>query len=212
MHLNNRFMEKIDFRKHFADFYSVPKNKIVIVDVPEMNYLAVDGIGDPNISKPFQEAIEALFSLSYTLKTSIKSGSLGIDYGVMPLEGQWWMDDMKDFSMDRKDEWKWSAMIMQPDFITNDMVDKSKKDLSGKKNLAALHLVRLENFFDGLCAQILHIGPYSEEPPTITKLHNYIHENGYELTGRHREIYLNDMRRTAPEKLKTIIRQPICKL
>ena len=130
----------------------------------------------------------------------------------MPLEAQWWTDPIEDFSIDNKDIWKWSAMIMQPDIVTQEIVNESIKEVSEKKDLPALPKVRFENATDGLAAQILHIGPYSEEEPTIEKWHAFIKENDYKLTGKHREIYLNDMRRTAPERLKTIIRQPIEKI
>jgi len=135
-----------------------------------------------------------------------------VDYGVMPLESQWWMDDMKLFSIERMNEWKWSAMIMQPNFITKEIWEASREAVSEKKDLPYLSNIELVDFCDGLAAQILHISPYADEVPTIEKLHAYIKENAYEFTGKHREIYLNDPRRTTPENLKTIIRQPIVKL
>ena len=172
----------------------------------------VDREGDPNISKEFQEAIEALFSLSYTLKFLIKKSELAIDYGVMPLEGLWWADDMSKFSIDNKKDWKWTLMIMQPEFVEEKLIAKAKDQLKKKKDLSAQSKVRFETFSEGEAAQIMHIGPFSEEGPTIEKLHNFIRDNGYTLHGKHHEIYLSDIRRAAPEKWKTIIRQPIgCK-
>ena len=182
-----------------------------IVEVPEFNFLMVDGKGDPNNSIEFQHAIEALYSLSYTIKFMVKNGPLAIDYGVMPLEGQWYMDSMKDFSMERKSDWKWTIMIMQPDFITQEIVTEGLKLVKSRKQLPSIDAVHIKKQSDGLCAHVLYTGPYNEETETIIKLHQYITDNGYKLTGKHREIYLNDMRRTAPDKLKTIIRQPITK-
>ena len=204
-------MEKIDLKKEYASLYNVPKNKMVIVDVPKLNYLMIDGKGNPNTSKDFQDAIETLYPVAYTLKFTCKKGPLQKDYGVMPLEGLWWMDDMSEFTMENKDKWNWTLMILQPDFIDKKMVDVAIEAVAKKKAPAALRKMRFESMKEGKCAQILHIGPYDQEPPNIIKLHDFIRENGYKLHGKHREIYLNDMRRTAPDKLKTIIRQPMTK-
>jgi hypothetical protein len=204
-------MEKIDIKKEFAELYKASAKKFEIVTVPKINYLMIDGEGDPNNSKQFEEAIAALYSLSYTIKFMLKKGAQQIDYGVMPLEGLWWTDDMKNFSMEDKSKWKWTLMIMQPDFVTNAIVADAKDLAIKKKSVPAIGHVRFEAMEEGSCAQILYVGPYSSEAPTIVKLHDFIKDSGYKLHGKHREIYLNDMRRTAPEKLKTIIRQPIIK-
>jgi hypothetical protein len=204
-------MEKLDLKKQYNSLYNASSKKMDIVIVPRLNYLMIDGTGNPNNSQTFQEAIKALYSLSYTLKFMIKKGAQQIDYSVMPLEGLWWTDDMNNFSMDDKAAWKWTLMIMQPDFINQDLVDQATKQVRERKTVPALDKVRFEAMEEGQCAHILYIGPYNEEPPTIVKLHEFIRNSGYKLTGKHREIYLNDMRRTAPEKLKTIIRQPISK-
>lgn len=202
-------MEKIDFKKQLKDLYKASAKKIDVVEVPAMNFLMVDGQGDPNTSKSFVEAIEALYPLSYTLKFMAKKGALGIDYGVMPLEGLWWADDMSSFSAGNKEDWQWTLMIMQPDFITEEMVTEAVQEVKKKKGPPALSLVRFEAFTEGKAAQTLHIGPYSEEGPTIKKLHGFIEKSGCQRGGKHHEIYLSDMRRTASEKLKTIIRQPL---
>ncbi len=202
-------MEKIDYKKKLAEYYSVKKNKISIVEVPAMNYLMIDGSGNPNTSQEYKDAIEALYALSYSIKFMIKKGTQQIDYGVMPLEGQWWTDDMNDFSIDNKDIWKWTASIMQPEIVTSEIFEECFEEVAKKKDLASLSKIKLNSFEDGLSAQILHIGPYSAEAPTIERLHDFIQENGYLRTGKHREIYLNDMRRTGEDKLKTIIRQPM---
>ncbi|MBA7650222.1 hypothetical protein ES703_58024 [subsurface metagenome] len=202
-------MEKIDFKKKLKAFYSASAEEPVIVDVPVMNYLMIDGMGDPNKAQEYQEAMEALFSVAYALKFMIKKGELAIDYGVLPLEGLWWADDMSDFIKGNKDKWKWTMMIMQPEYVTVELFNRAIEDVKKKKNPAALYIMRFESFTDGLSAQIMHIGPYDTEGPTIEKLHHFIHEKGYKLRGKHREIYLSDVRKAAPEKLKTIIRQPL---
>jgi len=203
-------MKKIDLKKEHLQLYKASKTP-ALVTVPKLQYLMVDGQGDPNSAKSFQEAIEALYSMSYTLKFMIKKGAQQIDYGVMPLEGIWWTDDMKDFSVANKADWKWTIMILQPDFITPSLVEEARLAVAKKKNFPVLPSLRLASMQEGLCAQVLYIGPYNQEPPTIIKLHEYIAAQGYKLKGKHREIYLNDMRRTAPEKLKTIIRQSVTK-
>jgi hypothetical protein len=202
-------MKIMDLKKDLSGLYKVRAGKIDVVTVPDLTYLMCDGIGNPNTSLLFSQATEALFSLSYTIKFMVKKGELQTDYSVMPLEGLWWVDDMSEFSTADKDKWKWTLMILQPDFVTSTMVQVAKEQVRKKKGLAMIDAIRLEKMNEGLCAQIQHIGPYSTEAGTIANLHTFIKDNGYKLRGKHREIYLNDMRRTAPEKLKTIIRQPI---
>jgi hypothetical protein len=205
-------MKKLDFKKELAHLYNPSKKKVETVKVPEMNFLMIDGKGDPNTSKEYQDAIEALFSVSYDIKFSVKKGSLAIDYKVMPLEGLWWVEDMSKFSIERKEDWQWTALMMQPSSKDMDIcqrrVDASIKRVKEKKDLPALPKLRFEKYEEGLSAQIMHLGPFSEEGPTIEKIHEYIEENGHERRGKHHEIYLSDFRRTAPEKLKTVIRQP----
>ena len=204
-------MEKVDLKKKIASIYSAKKGKFEIIDVPLLPYLIVYGQGNPNTSLEYIQAIEALYSVAYTLKFSIKKGPMATDYGVMPLEGQWWMDDMNEFSVANKDHWKWAMMILQPDFITPEMAEEAKLAAGQKKNLPALSKLHLGHIEDGMAAQTLYIGPYADEGPTIQALHAFIFEQGYQLHGRHREIYLGDPRRSAPDKLKTIIRQPMIK-
>ena len=206
-------MKKIDFKKELKHLYNTSAKEVVFVDVPEMNFLMVDGSGDPNTAQEYNDAVEALYSVSYSLKFMIKKGGRAIDYVVMPLEGLWWTDDMTQFTTDNKDVWKWTSMIMQPEFVTKDLFDDAVEEVKKKKkNSPALPKIRFENFHEGLSAQVMHIGPYSAEGSTIEKLHNFIKENGYEFDGliqKHHEIYLNDPRRVAPEKMKTVIRQPV---
>ena len=203
-------MEKLDLKKYLKHLYQTSAKEVVEVDVPSMNYLMVDGEGDPNTVSAFAEAVETLFTASYTLKFMVKKGTLATDYGVMPLEGLWWADDMSKFSIEDKSNWKWTAMIAQPPFVTRAMLDAALAEVNKKKNPAALSRLRFEAFTEGKCAQILHIGPFSEEGPTIARLHKFIETNGGKLCGKHHEIYLSDIRKAAPGKWKTIIRQPLC--
>ncbi len=200
-------MDKIDLKKELRTLYNPSAKEITTVDVPAMNFLLVDGEGSPS-SPQFSEAIEALFSVAYTLKFMVKKGT-GIDYGVMPLEGLWWVDDMTKFSPDRKDEWKWTAMIMHPKYASTDNVILAVEQVKKKKNPVALSKVRFESFKEGLAAQIMYMGPFSAEAPTIKKIHTYIQNSGHFLSAKHHEIYLNNPATTAPEKLKTILRQPM---
>lgn len=202
-------MEKIDYKKQLKHLYGPSAGRVEVVDVPKMNFLMVDGEGDPNTAKSFTDAIEALYPLSYTLKFMIKKGKKGVDYGVLPLEALWWADDMSAFAKGNKDAWKWTLMIMQPEFITGKMVIEATEEVKKKKSPASLPLVRFETFKEGKAAQIMHIGPFSEEGPTIEKVHAFIENNGCRRIGKHHEIYLSDMRRTAAEKWKTIVRQPM---
>jgi hypothetical protein len=201
-------MPKLDLKKELKHLYFPSATEPVIVDVPTMNFLMVDGEGDPNTSEEFQDVCTVLYGVSYTLKFMLKKAKKQ-DYVVMPLEGLWWADDMADFMGLNKDKWKWTLMIAQPDFVTAEQVDEAMKELDRRKNPPALPRLRFESYDEGMAAQILHIGPYAEEGPTIEKLHQFIRESGHEPRGKHHEIYMSDPRRTAPEKLKTVIRQPV---
>ena len=201
-------MKIIDFKKELKHLYRPSVKTVETVDIPKMNFFMVDGDGGPN-HPTFQNAIEVLFPLSYTLKFMIKKSDIGIDYGVLPLEGLWWADDMSSFIKDKKDDWKWTLMIMQPELITNEMVVEAVNQVRVKKNPTSLPLVRFESINEGKVAQIMHIGPFSEEGPTVQKLHSFIEDSGKKIIGKHHEVYLSDIRRAAPEKWKTIIRQPM---
>jgi hypothetical protein len=202
-------MEKLDLKKQWKHLYQPTASTIVTVDVPPLTYLMVDGEGNPNTSQSYKDAVEALYSLSYTLKFTLKKSPRAIDYGVMPLEGLWWADDPQAFHTADKSTWKWTAMILQPEFIAQPQVDAAFDEVRKKKNLAALDLVRYKTFTESTCAQTLYIGPFAAEGPTIERLHAFIHTAGKQFRGKHHEIYLSDPRRTAPEKLKTILRQPM---
>ncbi len=205
-------MDKIDFKKEYKNLYNPSSKEVVIVEVPTFSYLMVDGQGNPNTSQDYKDAIEALFGVSYTLKFMIKKGKRATDYGVLPLEGLWWADNMDAFTSGDKDEWKWTAMIMQPTkLVTSELVKEAVDQLKKKKNPPTLPKLRFEKLTEGLSVQIMHIGPYSAEKPTIEKLHSFIKQNGYEPTGKHHEIYISDPMKSAPEKAKTVIRQPMKK-
>ena len=203
-------MAKIDHKKELKHLYRPSAKQVSVVDVPAMTFLMVDGRGDPNTSLAYQQALEALYSLSYTLKFKIKKGA-GVDYTVMPLEGLWWTDDPSLFSASDSDKesWSWTSMVMQPDVVTLASVEEALAEVQQKKDPPALDRVRFEAYHEGLSAQIMHIGPYAAEEPTIARLHRFIAGEGYALRGKHHEIYLSDPRRTAPERMRTVIRQPI---
>ncbi len=208
-----KYMVKTDFKKVYKEFYSSKVKHAVVVDVPEFNFLMIDGKGYPGTSQEYQDAMGTIYPISYTLKFMMKTK--GKDYVVMPLEGLWWAEDMEVFAsefMEKKEEWMWTSLVMQPDFITQELVNQAITELQQKnKPLPSLSKLRFQTFQEGKCAQILHLGPFSEEGPTIELLHNYIEEIGGTFDGKkqkHHEIYLSDPRRTKPEKLKTIIRQP----
>lgn len=201
-------MEKIDFKKARKDLYQPSAKEVVLVDVPAVHYLMVDGEGDPNTAQSYAEAVEALFSVAYAIKFVVKKGALAIDYAVMPLEGLWWVDDMSKFSTANKAGWKWCMMIMQPDFVTEEIVNSVIKDVQKKKAPTAISRIRFELLLEGKCAQTLHIGPFSEEGPTIERVHQFIDARS-KRTGKHHEIYLSDIRKADPAKWKTIIRQPM---
>jgi hypothetical protein len=198
---------KIDPKRQLKQLYSarqVPE----FVDVPELSFLMIDGHGDPNRSPRYQAAVEALYAVSYTLKFAIKRAG-GPDYTVAPLEGLWWTQDMASFSVEDKSDWDWAMMIMQPTEATPELVEQTAREVAQKKQLPAAAELRLQRYAEGASAQILHLGPYADEGPTIARLHAFIHEHGCQMRGKHHEIYLADPRRTAPERLRTIIRQPV---
>ena len=198
---------KIDPQRELKHLYSA-RQVPGLVDVPELSFLMVDGHGDPNRSPRYQAAVQALYAVSYTLKFAIKRAG-GPDYTVAPLEGLWWTQDMASFSVEDKSDWDWTMMIMQPAEATPALVEQAVREVARSKQLPAAAEVRLRRFAEGASAQLLHLGPYAAEGPTIARLHAFIHEQGYQMRGKHHEIYLRDPRRTAPERLKTIIRQPV---
>jgi hypothetical protein len=208
---DNAMSSALDYKKELKHLYRPSAKKFEVVDVPPMNFLMIDGHGDPNTAQEYQEAIEALYAVAYALKFTSKKEK-GMDYVVPPLEGLWWAENMEAFTTEDKSAWDWTMMIMQPEWVTRDMFEKALKQVEKKKDLPALSKLRLEAYHEGLSVQILHIGPYDAEAPTIAGMHAFAAENGYQLAGKHHEIYLGDPRRVAPEKLKTVLRQPIRKI
>jgi hypothetical protein len=201
-------MEKIDLKKELKAFYNPTAKDVTVIDITKMNFIMVDGQGAPE-SPQFSQSIEALYPIAYTIKFDKKKAA-GIDYGVMALEGLFWADDMKVFMPETADRnrWQWTLMIMQPEFITRKDFENAVAAAKKKKDNPSIDKVRFESFTEGKSAQIMHIGPYSAEGPNIQRVHHKIKEIGGKLSGRHHEIYLSDPRRAAPDKMKTVIRQP----
>ncbi len=199
---------KVDLKKTLKDLYSPSAKAPQTVTVPEMNFLMVDGHGDPNTSPEYVAAVQTLYTLSYTLKFMVKKAGAA-DYAVMPLEGLWWSNDMTDFVAGNKSNWDWTAIMMQPEYVNAALFEQALVEVKKKKPAPVLAPVRFAAFNEGLSAQIMYFGPYADEGPTIARLHQFILESGHKLRGKHHEIYLGNPQRTAPEKLKTIIRQPM---
>jgi hypothetical protein len=201
-------VNKVDLKKEMKHLYQASAGDVMQLEVPTLKYLMVDGAGDPNTSQDYAQAVEALFAVSYTAKFMLKKGPLALDYAVMPLEGLWWADDMSAFASNDKAKWQWTMMILQPSFVSDDILNTAIAEVRRKKKLPGVEALRLENFSEGLCAQVLHVGPFTEEGPTIERLHAFIDARSARR-GKHHEIYLSDIQRAAPQKWKTILRQPM---
>ena len=201
-------MEKYDVKKHHRELYAPSRKDFSRVDVPEQQFLAVDGHGDPNTALSYRQAIEALYPVAYTLKFDSKSA--GRDFVVAPLEGLWWAEDNTVFTARDKDAWSWKMMISLPEWITSQLLERAVSKVSSKKDLSAVRSLRLLTLTEGPAVQILHIGSYDDEGPTLERLHHeYLPANGLDFNGHHHEIYLSDARRTPTAKLKTVLRQPV---
>ncbi|GAB26212.1 hypothetical protein GOPIP_093_00170 [Gordonia polyisoprenivorans NBRC 16320 = JCM 10675] len=202
-------MSKTDFKKELAS-YRASSKAFEIVEVPPLQYLMVDGHGNPNTAQEYTDAVAALYSVAYKLKFASKK-ELGKYYVVMPLESLWSAEDMDTFTDSRdKSQWDWTAMIMVPDWITPEMFDAAIAKAANKNPPASLDRVRLETLHEGLSVQRLHIGSYDDEAGTLAELHRtFIPSAGLKPTGKHHEIYFNDFRKVEPAKLRTILRQPV---
>ena len=200
-------MKTIDLKKALKPYYTASAAKPSIIDVPPMKGLMVDGMGDPN-GQAFQEAVGSLYSVAYALKFSFKKDK-AVDYPVMALEGLWYADDPADFLSDKRENWKWTLMIVLPGIVTKKDVAQAIETVKKKAKFPRFPEVRFELFAEGRAAQVMHVGPYAAEGPTIARLHRFVEEQGYKLRGKHHEIYLSDPWRSAPEKLRTIIRHPV---
>jgi hypothetical protein len=206
-------MNKIDLRKQYREYYSPSSKSVSKVDIPEFKFLMIDGKieagASPGTSPSFKLAMEALYGVAYALKFMSKlRQEHPIDYNVMGLEALWWIEQ-GIFDIARPDNWCWTAMILQPDHITSTMVREAQVKVTERKQNSKISDLRIEKFQEGLCIQIMHIGPYATEPMSVNKMEEYALQNGYVMHSKHHEIYLGNPLRSAPEKLKTILRHPI---
>lgn len=201
--------DKTDFTKTL-DSYRARNGEFRIVDVPDMQYLTVNGQGDPNTSHAYAQALEALYPVAYKLKFASKS-ELGRDYVVPPLEGLWWADDMDFFTSSRdKSRWSWTMMLMVPDWLDEAMFRIAVEQAGAKTPPARIGDIGLRPLSEGRCVQTLHIGSFDDEGPVLAELHGeFIPAHGLRMDGMHHEIYLSDPRRVVPERLRTILRQPV---
>ncbi|QES45145.1 hypothetical protein DEJ49_32885 [Streptomyces venezuelae] len=202
-------MAPYDVKRERKEFYA-PKNRAwAVVDVPEQQFIAVDGAGNPNTAPAYTEAVEALYTVAYTLKFAAKR-TAGGDFVVAPLEGLWWADTPEAFTSGAKDAWSWTMLISMPPWISKEMIEDAGQAAPAKKKRPAISRVRHLTLHEGRSAQVLHIGSYDDEAPVLHELHHtYLAAHGLRPTGLHHEIYLSDPRRTAPEKLRTVLRQPV---
>ncbi len=206
-------MKKLDLRKELKHLYRPSAKKVSVVEVPEMQFATIEGQIEkgrlPGDSPAFVRAVEALYGISYTLKfMSKKRAQDPIDYPVMALEGLWWVED-GHFDIQVPGNWHWQALMMQPEHISGAMFSEALVELLSKKENPALARMRLERFNEGLCIQMMHVGPYAEEIRTIKKLEAFAQAQGYVMHGRHHEIYIGDPTRAKPENLKTVLRNPV---
>jgi hypothetical protein len=200
--------DKLDLKKSL-DVYQAKRGQFRILEVPDLQYLMIDGHGDPNTSPAFAAALGTLYPVAYSLKFASKL-TLDRDYVVMPLEGLWWADDHSAFLTGDKSQWDWTVMVLVPDWIDLDMVEAAIEQSEKKTGERRYDDLRLETLREGLSVQTLHVGPFAAEAEVLTRMHEeFIPEHGLAMTGKHHEIYLSDPRRTAPDKLKTILRQPV---
>ncbi|WBB59073.1 GyrI-like domain-containing protein [Streptomyces sp. WMMC500] len=205
---------KYDVKRVLKECYAPKNTDWALVDVPAQRFVAVDGRGDPNTSADYTHAVEALYSVAYTIKFASKR-TLGRDFVVGPLEGLWWADRPEVFVTRDKAAWQWRMLISLPEWITDEFVEEARATALAKKGvdaLPALPALRVETLHEGTSAQLLHVGPYDDEGPALARLHDeYLAANGLRMTGHHHEVYLSDPRRTRPEKLKTVLRQPVAR-
>lgn len=211
-------MKKLDLKKQYKNLYTPSAKEVSVVKVPRFNFIMVDGTIPANTpvgeAPEYIAALETLYGLSYTLKFMIKKRKKNpVDYPVMPLEGLWWTKDShKKFTVSHKDDWFFAALIMQPEPVTRELFDQARALLRERKNPAKLDQARFEAFEEGPSIQIMHLGPYSDEPASIEKMVAFAAENNFRTRGRHHEVYLSDPRRAKPEKLKTVLRHPVEKV
>ena len=200
-------MAKIDYKKEFKSLYTAP-DEPTLVEVPPLSYLMIDGQGDPNTAPVYSESVSTLYKLAYAIRFLMRDEH-DLDFGVMPLEGLWWVEDLDEFSYSDKSNWYWTMLIMQPSVVTAEIVEAAREKVAKKHNPPLLPQVRLGELVEGRSAQVMHHGPYADEKPTIDHLHAFIASQGLTPHLKHHEIYLKDPTRCAPEKLLTILRHPV---
>ncbi|ANF33432.1 hypothetical protein A0130_12720 [Leifsonia xyli] len=200
---------KVDLKKELGA-YAARRGRFDLVTVPPLRYLMIDGHGDPNSAARYQDALRTLYPVAYAAKFLSKR-TLDRDYTVMPLEALWWADDMTAFTSARdKSQWDWTLLNLLPDWLTDAQLEEARAAVAAKGEAPLLDELRVATLDEGLCVQTLHVGPYDDEAPVLAELHeSFIPGEGLRMTGRHHEIYLSDARRTEPEKLRTILRQPV---
>jgi hypothetical protein len=201
-------MDAFDIKRELRDLYAPRAGEFALIEVPELSFLMVDGHGNPNTAPAYREAVEALYSVSYAVRFAAKK-ELGRVHVVGPLEGLWWADDMDAFLTRSKDDWSWTLMIHQPDWIIPEFADAARAATAKKKDLPALGRLRLERYHEGPSVQTLHIGSYDDEAPIIERMHEFATSQGLALRGKHHEIYLGDPRKVEAAKLRTVLRQPV---
>jgi len=199
---------KYDFRRELGDLYAAADHP-VMVDVPPLSFLMIDGHGDPNASPTFEEGVKALYAVTYAIKFRMRSMPEGIDAAIMPLEGLWWIPEARVWDFGDKSDWDWTLMVAEPDLVTPALVAETIERVRTERGLPALQRMRFESLAEGRAAQILHRGPFSAERPTLERLYDFIRDEGSVPVGKHHEIYLRDPQRTAPARMRTIIRQPV---
>lgn len=201
-----------DVKRELKELYAPKNTAWAIVDVPDQQFIAIDGTGNPNTAPAYASAVQALYAVAYTLKFASKRTADG-DFVVGPLEGLWWADQPEAFTSGDKDAWSWTMLISMPSWITQEMIEDAKQTALAKKKLPDISQLRHLTLHEGPSAQVLHVGSYDDEAPVLYELHHtYLEANGLRMSGMHHEIYLGDPRKTAPAKLKTILRQPVERL
>ncbi|XVS67932.1 GyrI-like domain-containing protein [Actinosynnema sp. CA-299493] len=201
-------LDRYDVKRELKQLYAPRNTDWALVDVPEQQFVAIDGRGDPNTSAAHADAVAALYSVAYTIKFASKRE--GRDLVVAPLEGLWWADDPEVFTARAKDSWHWRMLISQPGWISEEAIEAAKQVASAKKALPAIADVRREVLHEGVSAQVLHIGSYDDEGPVLARLHDeWLQANGLRMSGLHHEVYVGDPRKTEPAKLRTVLRQPV---
>jgi hypothetical protein len=198
----------MDYRRDLGELYDAHDDP-ALVEVPPIDFLTIDGHGDPNGSEQFRRAVEAVFAVAYALRFAVRARPDGVDFAVMPLEGLWWIPNARVWDFDDKSDWDWKLMVAQPPIVTVDLVRDTIEDVRARRRMRTLDLVRFERVEEGTCAQLLHRGPFSAERPTLERLFAFIKREGFVPVGKHHEVYLTDPQRTAPERMRTIVRQPV---